>query len=137
MKINEKSKLLYEYLIQSVFTKYIQQVNESEAGEFKNTYMYWVPYAEELILKLDEIYVGFLERCMPFDELKKYDCWNQLKVKASMLNDFQRYCYEYIRSETGGKGFYKFLGLQEQNEKARRNMHGDFSAKRPRAFGEA
>jgi len=132
MKITNFTKMLYEFLIFKVFTQYQDQVNDLDNSEHSKLYKEWVYYADHLIKNLDGIYIKILENWLPLDELKKLDCWNMLEPKRKLLENYKYHCFEYC----GRPNVYKFLNLKEQNEKASKYIHYDFSSLRPKKFGD-
>ena len=132
MKITAFNKSLYTYLILKVFTQYIDQVNDLDNSEHSKLYKEWVYYAQHLIDHLDNIYVKILEHWLELEALKKLDCWNMLEPKRKMLENYKYHCFEYC----GRPGVYKYLNTKEQNEKAAKFVHYDFSSKRPKSFSE-
>lgn len=130
MKITNSNKMLYEYLIIKVFTQYKDQVTDLDNSEHSKKYKDWIYYADHLIKNLGEIYVKILENWISLDELKKLDCWNMLEPKRKLLENYRYHCFEYC----GSPRVYKFLNLKEQNEKASKYIHYDFSSKKPKAF---
>jgi hypothetical protein len=123
---------LYEHLILKVFTQYIDQVKDLDDSEHSKKYKDWIYYAEHFIKNMGDIYIKILETWMPINELKRLDCWNMLEPKRKMLENYRYHCFEYC----GRPNVYKFLNLKEQNEKAKKYVHYDFSSLRPKKFGD-
>jgi len=129
--MNKYNAQLYEYLIYKVFDAYIEQAKDLK-DDMRTKYEPYAWYARHLIDNLDTIYIKILETWLPFKGLKELDCWNELAKKREMLIHYQKHCFEY----RGRPGVYRFLSLAEQNEKAKKYVHYDFSAKKPKSFGE-
>jgi len=131
MKITKYNALLYEFLMYKVFTYYIEQVEGLTDEEMILKYKPYAYYARHLMDNLDGVYIRILELWMPIDELFKLDCWNELAKKRDLLEQYKRHCFEYA----GRPGVYRPLNLEQQNEKAKKHMHFDFSSKKPKSFG--